>query len=195
MVRRARFGHAVERIAVGLPLLLRAGLVLRSDLLPADQDALAQPQVDRVECRIVLDDRLDRDFVPPRNGVERLALLHRMEVEGPAQLAVGQLFGDARHEGNLEDGRGLQSVGRRGVVLQDDLFAHVVALRQRIERLTRLHGVDIVFRPVDVDDRRGLLRRRGAEAPEGEQGGQAESLHRHFVVLSRMRISVITFFV
>ena len=70
MIGIALLGDAVERIAVGFPLLLGAGLVFGADLLLADQDALSEPQVGRIETRIVLDDGLDRDFVLVRNGVQ-----------------------------------------------------------------------------------------------------------------------------
>ena len=83
MIGITLLGDAVERIAVGFPLLLGAGLVFGADLLLADQDALSEPQVGRIEIRIVLDDGLDRDFVLARNGVQGFALRDGVGVEGP----------------------------------------------------------------------------------------------------------------
>ena len=102
VVGRAFLGHAVQRLPVLLPLLLRAGLVLRADLFPADQDAFAEAHVQRVEVRIVLQKGFHRNLVLPRNGVERLALRHEMEVEGLAQLLVRLGFGNVGHEGDLD---------------------------------------------------------------------------------------------
>ena len=186
--------YAVERIAVGLPLLPRAGFVFGADLLLADQDALPEAQVRRVEVRIVLDDGLDRDLVFARDAVERLALRHGMDVESLAQLAIRLGLGDVRYEGYLDALPCAQPLRCRGVVLQDDLLPHLIGLRKPVERFAGLHRVDVEFRAVDIHDRPGFLHRKGAQAPQEQQGCRTESLHRHFV-FSRIRISVMTFLV
>lgn len=58
-----------------------------------------------------------------------------------------------------------------------------------------IRGVNIAEYAWGTCNNHVFLRRRGAEAPGEQQKRQAKSFHRHFVVLSRMRISVITFFV
>ena len=194
VVGETLLGYAVERIAVGLPLLPRAGLVFGADLLLADQDALPEAQVHRVEVGVVLDDGLDRDLVFARDAVERFALRHGMDVEGLAQFALRLGLGDVRYEGDLDALPCAQPLRCRGVMLQDDLLPHLVGLRKPVERFAGLHRVDVEFRAVDIHDRPGFLHRKGAQAPQEQQGCRTESLHRHFV-FSRIRISVMTFLV
>ena len=100
-----------------------------------------------------------------------------------AQLALlfGLDPGVVGHAGNLDVLRGLEAFGERGVALPEHLFVHAVCFRQPVKRLPRLHRVDIVLRPVDVDDRPGFLLCHGAEAPQDQEGCDAESFHgRHF---------------
>ena len=163
--------YTVERTPVLLPLFDAPRLVLRADLLSADQDAFARPQVRGVDARIVPDDGLHGNLVLPRNGVERLALRDEVEIERLAEFALRLavlLRGDLRHDGNADVRGALQPLGQRRIVLHDDLLAHAVEFRQPVERLARLHGVDVILRPVDIDDRPGLFAgRQGAEAPSG----------------------------
>ena len=198
VVGRALVRHTVERTPVLLPLFDAPRLVLRADLLSADQDAFARPQVRGVDARIVPDDGLHGNLVLPRNGVERLALRDEVEIERLAEFALRLavlLRGDLRHDGNADVHGALQPLGQRRIVLHDDLLAHAVEFRQPVERLARLHGVDVILRPVDIDDRPGLFAgRQGAEAPCGEQQCGAKSFHP-CLSLSRIRISVITFLV
>ena len=194
VVGRALFGHTVERLAILLPLLLRAGFVLRTDLFLADQDTFAEAHVQRIEIRVVLQNGLHRNLVLPRNGIERFALRDKMEIEGLAQFLIRFGLGNIGHKGNLDVLGGFQAAGDRRVVFENHFLAHPVGFRKSVECLARLHRVDVILRSVDVDDRLGLLGRQGAEAPRDHQECGKESFHRHFV-FSRIRISVMTFLV
>ena len=194
VIGRTLVGHAVQRLAVLLPLLLRAGFVLRTDLLLADQDAFPEAHVQRIEVGVVLQKGFHGNFILPRNSVKRFALRHEMEIEGLAQFPVRLRLGNVAHERDLDVFGRFQPAGDRRVVFEDHLLAHAVGFRKSVERFPRLDGVDVVLRAVDVGDRSGLLRRKGAESPRDRQGCGTESFHRHFS-LSRIRISVMTFLV
>ena len=65
VIGRTLVGHAVQRLAVLLPLLLRAGFVLRTDLLLADQDAFPEAHVQRIEVGVVLQKGFHGNFILP----------------------------------------------------------------------------------------------------------------------------------
>ena len=169
----------------------------------ADQDLFADAQLRRVEVGIVLDDGRHRYFVTPGNGVEGLALRNGMGVERAAQLALrAAVGGRLRPERNLQGLIGTKPVGGFGVVLQDNLLAHAVLPGKRIERLSRLHGVDIELRAVDVHHRLRLLDRvrspHGRSGERNQQGQDAEACFHGgqcFAFLGRQRISVMIFLV
>ena len=172
-------GHAVQILAVALPLGLHGARRLRAALLAADEDALAGPQPNGVERRIVLDEGPERDGIAARNGIERLALGHGVGVERLAQFALRRRARRLRREGYLELRARLQPSGRGGIETQDHPFAHAVGPRQSVERFALPDGVDIVFRAVDHHDRLRLSgRERRSRAPQEHHEDQTESLHR-----------------
>ena len=159
----ALFGDAVQRRAVGFPLGLPLCFTPLAALLAANQNPLVGAQMGGVEVGVVLEDGLDGDGVAARDGVERLALADVVHVEGLLQLALrGFGLRGLGHERYLEPRVGLQPLGNRGVVLDNHLLPHSVFTGERVERLARLHGVDVVLRAVDIDDCRRFLGRVGA---------------------------------
>ena len=120
-----------------------------------------------------------------------------MEVESPAHPLLGELPALVGAIRNLDVLAGPQAADEGGIGAEDLPLPHFISACEGIKRLARLHGVDIILRAVDINDRRGAPigpGREGAKAPDEQQGRREESFHRH-LVFSRIRISVMTFLV
>ncbi len=160
VVRRAALRHAVQVVAVLLPAGLHLFGRLGAHLRAADQQAHVGAQADRVERRVVLDQRGDGDAVAARNGIEGFAGQDGVRVERLAQLAFGHALRGRLDERDLQPLVGAQPLGRRRVVLHDHALAHVVGPGERVERFAREHGVDVEFLAADDDHRLRLFDRR-----------------------------------
>ena len=130
--------ETVGRNAVQLLLVLFQfgeilGVAGLAHLLFPYQQRAADRQVRRIEILVILQQRLDRNAVALRNGVERLVRLHRMQNElfaeflllsGRERRFVGlHLRGGNR---NFDVLVGFQHVGHRRIVRHERLLAHAV---------------------------------------------------------------------
>ena len=143
-------GDAIERGGILGNLGLRLLLVGFTHRRTTNPQCLTHGQRLRIERGVILAQRSHRDVVVARYGVECLPCLHLVREKIPLAtlLCLGALLSRLGH-GNLHRLVDLKLAAHIGIMLTNQLLAHLVGLGQGVERVARLDGVDVELLSVD----------------------------------------------